>query len=95
MNMKFPETNDRLEVVADSTGTGTNEGGQYIIAKWGKPRAQNLSKTVKDLRDKGKRVKRFYGDKAYDADEVYRTGVEVVVPPRKDASTRRGHPARL
>jgi uncharacterized membrane protein YagU involved in acid resistance len=27
--------------------------------------------------------------------EVYKTGVEVVVPPRKNATTRRGHPARL
>ena len=43
---------------------------------------------------RGKKVKRFYGDKAYDANEVYNTGVEVV-PPRKNASTRRGHPARL
>jgi len=51
-------------------------------------------KTVKDLQDKGKKVKKFYGDKAYDANEVYNTGVEVVVPPRKNASTRRGHPAR-
>jgi len=52
-------------------------------------------KTVKDLQDKGKKVKKFYGDKAYDANEVYKTGVEVVVPPRKNASTRLGHPARL
>ena len=51
-------------------------------------------KTVKDLQDKGKKVKKFYGDKAYDANEVYNTGVEVVVPPRENASTRRGHPAR-
>lgn len=42
MNMKFPETNDRLEVVTDSTGTGTNEGGQYIIAKWGKTKDSKL-----------------------------------------------------
>jgi hypothetical protein len=49
---------------------------------------------VKDLQDKGKKVKKFYGDKAYDANEVYKTGVEVVVPPKKNA-TRRGHPARL
>jgi len=46
----------------------------------------------KDL-DKGEKVKKFYGDKAHDANEVYKTGVEVVVPPRKNASTRRGHPA--
>jgi len=46
---------------------------------------------TKDLQDKGKKVKRFYGDKAYDANEVYNTGVEVV-PPRENA--RRGHPAR-
>ena len=32
-------------------------------------------KTVKDLQDKGKEVKKFYGDKAYDANEVYKTGV--------------------
>jgi len=49
-------------------------------------------KTVKDSQDKGKKVKRFYGDKAYDADEVYETGVEVVVPPRENASIRRGIP---
>jgi len=47
---------------------------------------------TKDLQDEGKKVKRFYGDKAYDANEVYKTGVEVVVPPRENA--RRGHPAR-
>jgi IS5 family transposase len=57
-------------------------------------RTQNSSKTVKDLQDKGKKVKRFYGDKAYDADEVYETGVKVVVPPRENASAMRGHPAR-
>ena len=32
-------------------------------------------KTVKGLQDKGKEVKRFYGDKAYDANDVYNTGV--------------------
>jgi hypothetical protein len=47
-----------------------------------------------DLQDRGKKVKRFYGDRAYDANEVHNTGVEVVVPPRENASTRRGHPAR-
>jgi transposase, IS4 family len=46
-----------------------------------------------DLQDRGKKVKRFYGDRAYDANEVHNTGVEVVVPPRENASTRRGHPA--
>jgi len=121
MNITFPEANDELEVIADATGIGTNKGGQYIIAKWGKTRdskflkieividkdefnvinaevtsneVETAVKTVKDLQDKGKKVKKFYGDKAYDANEVYKTGVEVVVPPRKNASTRCGHPAR-
>ena len=49
---------------------------------------------TKDLQDEGKKVKKFYGDKAYDANEVYNTGVEVV-PPGEDASTGRGRPARL
>ena len=122
MNIKFPEANDRLEVIADATGISTNKGGQYIIAKWGKTKdskflkieividkdqfnvinaevttneVETAVKTVKDLQDKGKKVKKFYGDKTYDANEVYKTGVEVVVPPRKNATTRRGHPARL
>jgi hypothetical protein len=56
--------------------------------------AESASNTVKDLKEKGKEVKRFYGDKAYDTNEIYNLGVDVVVPPRKDASTRRGHPAR-
>jgi hypothetical protein len=56
--------------------------------------AGSASNTVKDLKEKGKEVKRFYGDKAYDTNEIYNLGVDVVVPPRKDASTRRGHPAR-
>jgi len=43
MNITFPEANDRLE--ADATGISTNKGGQYIIAKWGKPRTQNSSKS--------------------------------------------------
>ena len=47
-----------------------------------------------DLKDRGKKVERFYGGRAYDANEVHNTGVEVVVPPRENASTRRGHPAR-
>jgi hypothetical protein len=121
MNIKFPEANDELEVIADATGISTNKGGQYIIAKWGKTRdskflkieivmdkdqfnvinaevtsneVETAVKTVKGLQDRGKEVKRFYGDKAYDANEVYNTGVEVVVPPRENASTRRGHPAR-
>jgi hypothetical protein len=121
MDIKFPEANDRLEVIADATGISTNKGGQYIIAKWGKTKdskflkieivmdkdqfnvinaevtsneVETAVKTVKDLQDKGKKVKKFYGDKAYDANEVYKTGVEVVVPPRKNATTRRGHPTR-
>jgi len=121
MNIKFPEANDELEVIADATGISTTRGGQYVIAKWGKRRdskflkieivmdkdqfnvinaevtsneIETAVKTVKDLQDKGKEVKKFYGDKAYDANEVYKTGVEVVVPPRENASTRRGHPAR-
>ncbi len=32
VNTKFPEANDRLEVIVDATGTSANEGGQYIIA---------------------------------------------------------------
>ena len=105
MNIKFPEANDELEVIADATGISTNKGGQYIIAKWGKTKDSKFLKieividkdqfnvinaevtsnevetAVKDLQDKGKK---FYGDKAYDANEVYKTGVEVVVPPRKN-----------
>ena len=42
----------------------------------------------------GKKVERFHGDRAYDANEVHNTGVEVVVPPRENASTGRGRPAR-
>ena len=38
------------------------------------------------------RERRFYEDKAYDVN--LQDWVEVVVPPRKNASTRRGHPAR-
>jgi hypothetical protein len=118
MDIKFPEANDQLEVIADATGISTNKGGQYIIAKWGKTKDSKFLKieividkdkfnvinaevttnevetAVKGLQDKGKEVKKFYGDKTYDANEVYKTGVEVVVPPRKNATTRRGHPAR-
>ena len=50
--------------------------------------------SVLGFKRRGKKVERFYGDRAYDADEVHNTGVEVVVPPRENASTRRGHPAR-
>jgi hypothetical protein len=57
--------------------------------------SNEVETAVKDLQDRGKKVKKFYGDKAYDANDVYKTGVEVVVPPRENASTRRGHPARL
>ena len=46
--------------------------------------AESASNTVKDLKEKGKEVKRFYGDKAYDG-KIYNLGVDVVVPPRKDA----------
>jgi hypothetical protein len=46
--------------------------------------AESASNTVKDLKEKGKEVKRFYGDKAYDG-EIYNLGVDVVVSPRKDA----------
>jgi Transposase DDE domain. len=94
MNIKFPEANDELEVIADATGISTTRGGQYIIAKWGKTKdskflkieivmdkdqfnvinaevtsneVKTAVKTVKDLQDKGKKVKKFYGDKAYDA----------------------------
>ncbi|QGA53833.1 hypothetical protein GFS03_04170 [Sulfolobus sp. E5-1-F] len=39
-------------------------------------------------------MKRFYGDKAYDANDIYEIGVEVIVPPRSNASLRRGHTSR-
>ncbi|QXJ34141.1 ISC1058 family transposase [Saccharolobus shibatae] len=52
---------------------------------------ESAVKTIKDLQDKGKK---FYGDKTYDANEVYKTGVKVVAPPKKNASTKCGHPAR-
>jgi len=42
------------------------------------------------LKSKGKEVTRFMGDRTYDANAVYTTGVEV--PPKE--STGRGHPAR-
>ena len=44
MNIKFPEANDELEVIADATGISTNKGGQYIIAKWGKTRDSKFLK---------------------------------------------------
>jgi len=56
--------------------------------------AESASNTVKDLKEKGKEVKRFYGDEAYDTKEIYNLGVDAAVPPRKNASTRCGHPAR-
>ena len=43
MNIKDPEANDQLE--ADATGIGTNKGGQYVIAKWEKPRIQKYSRS--------------------------------------------------
>jgi len=48
MNTKFPEANDRLEVIADATGISANKGGQYIIAKWGKN--QGLKIPLRQLR---------------------------------------------
>jgi hypothetical protein len=45
MNMKFPEANDQLEVIADATGISTNKGGQYIIAKWGKTKDSKSSRS--------------------------------------------------
>ena len=44
MNIKFPEANDQLEVIADATGISTNKGGQYIIAKWGKTKDSKFLK---------------------------------------------------
>jgi len=44
MNIKF-EVNDQLEVIADATGINTTRGGQYTIAKWGKTRTQNSSRS--------------------------------------------------
>ncbi|ADB87018.1 second ORF in transposon ISC1058 [Saccharolobus islandicus L.D.8.5] len=42
--MTFPEANDQLEVIADTTGISTSKGGQYIIAKWGKTRDSKFLK---------------------------------------------------
>jgi hypothetical protein len=44
MDIKFPEANDELEVIADATGISTNKGGQYIIAKWGKTKDSKFLK---------------------------------------------------
>jgi len=89
---KWGKTRDskflKIEIVMDK------DQFNVINAEVTSNEVQTAVKTVKDLQDKGKKVKKFYGDKAYDANEVYKTGVEVVVPPRKNASTRRGHPAR-
>jgi hypothetical protein len=78
----------KIEIVMDKDELNV------IDAEVTSDKVETAVKTVKDLQDRGKKVKRFYGDKAYDANEVYNTGVEVVVPPRENASTRRGHPAR-
>jgi hypothetical protein len=49
---------------------------------------ESAVKAVEELKSEGKEVTRFVGDKAYDANTVYATGVDVVVPPRENASTR-------
>jgi len=51
--------------------------------------AESASNTVEDLKEKGKEVKRFYGDKANDTNEIYNLGVDVVVPPRVFNETHR------
>ena len=89
---KWGKTRDskflKIEIVIDK------DQFNVINAEVTSNEVETAVKTVKDLQDRGKKVKKFYGDKAYDANEVYNTGVEVVVPPRENASTRRGHPAR-
>jgi transposase, IS4 family len=89
---KWGKTRDskflKIEIVIDKDEL------KVINAEVTSNEVETAVKTVKDLQDSGKEVKKFYGDKAYDANEVYKTGVEVVVPPRENASTRRGHPAR-
>ncbi len=83
---KWGKTKDskflKIEIVMDK------DQFNVINAEVTSNEVETAVKTVKDLQDKGKK---FYGDKAYDANEVY----EVVVPPKKNASTRLGHPARL
>jgi len=44
MDIKFPEANDELEVIADATGISTTRGGQYVIAKWGKTKDSKFLK---------------------------------------------------
>ncbi|AAK42033.1 IS5-like element ISC1058 family transposase [Saccharolobus solfataricus] len=89
---KWGKTRDskflKIEIVMD------NNEFNVINAEVTSNEVESAVKTVKDLQDKGKKVKKFYGDKTYDANEVYKTGVEVVVPPKKNASTKRGHLAR-
>ena len=108
MNIKFPEANDQLEADGNKHKQGRTihyskmgktkdpkflkiDKDQFNVIN-AEVTSNEVKTAVKDLQDKGKK---FYGDKAYDANEVYKTGVEVVVPPRKNASTRLGHPARL
>uniref|UniRef100_D0KV99 Transposase IS4 family protein n=1 Tax=Saccharolobus solfataricus (strain 98/2) TaxID=555311 RepID=D0KV99_SACS9 len=88
---KWGKTRDskflKIEIVMD------NNEFNVINAEVTSNEVESAVKTVKDLQDKGKKVKKFYEDKTYDANEVYKTGVEVVVPPKKNASTKR-HLAR-
>ena len=56
-----------------------------------------IGKYVAEILDGGK-VKKFFADGAYDVNYIFKElgekGIEPAIPPRKDASTRRGDPLR-
>ncbi|ADB87990.1 second ORF in transposon ISC1058 [Saccharolobus islandicus L.D.8.5] len=61
----------KIEIVID------NNESNVINAEITSNEVETAVKIIKDLQDKGKK---FYGDKVYDSNEAYKTGVEA--PPR-------------
>ncbi|ACP46456.1 hypothetical protein YG5714_2206 [Sulfolobus islandicus Y.G.57.14] len=57
----------KIEIVID------NNESNVINAEITSNEVETAVKIIKDLQDKGKK---FYGDKVYDSNEAYKTGVE-------------------
>ncbi|AYN75618.1 hypothetical protein SULI_12525 [Saccharolobus solfataricus] len=76
--------NKRLKIPQEAIEKYTINGINFEVTD---NKVKSTTNTIKELKEKGKIVKRFYY-KDYDANEIYETVDEVVISPRKNASTR-------
>lgn len=63
--------------------------GNIIDAEVNNSEVDSAVKEISKIQENGGSVVKFYGDKAYDSNEIYKLVPDVVVPPKRSASRER------